>query len=416
MSYKVWSLGFLMYAIGSLIGAAALSFGPGALLMPLGTLKLAVFTLLAGAFLGESVGWMDASGEPTPHCARRGQPNPGIACIILGSMSAVHFGPEESKDAAAQSAAGMVTHFWDPGFMTHSGVVLLAGTGMVAIILWQESKHATAQLPQWVALAYALLVGICSSFTILFTKCVALIVALSLSTSNQFIGASSWTLLVLFLISNVSSEFWRQRGLSVFPAVLVIPICEVGLLILGIIANGLFFCEFKGMVSRQWIGFGLSILLVCFGVGILSLKQARQLTVAEVGSSVVVVSRAAKTWREHLAAKNAATPTSNGHDDDGMSPPPGFSPGDHFHSPNLEEQQRRLELVKTPLPMVIGQLDWITSFGGTVPAGLQSWMSVARARVAGRAQLGEFWQLKGPGAVLHHARRHLVSPSDIMKL
>ena len=109
--------------------------GPGAVLMPLGTLKLAVllaasgilsthctpqvFALLAPVFLGEPLEQRDVTGVSLPWFSPRGF-CVGIIFIVTGSMATVWFGPRGSA-GQGWSAAEMINHFADPAVTSFTG-------------------------------------------------------------------------------------------------------------------------------------------------------------------------------------------------------------------------------------------------------------------------------------------------------
>eukprot|EP00494_Astrolonche_serrata_P030515 UN30783 len=80
--YGLWQCGFGLCITGSIIQAAALGFGPQSLLSPLCSVTLIANTLLAPAFLGETLTNLDILST---------------FIIIIACSSAVYFGPKSTS-------------------------------------------------------------------------------------------------------------------------------------------------------------------------------------------------------------------------------------------------------------------------------------------------------------------------------
>ena len=88
-------------------------------------------------------------------------------------------------------------------------------------------------------------------------------------------------------------EFWKQTALSKFPAMTIIPTCEVlcscaavaelrwpqvALLVLGIVATGLLFDEFSSLDPTKLGLFWLSVCVSAVGIYFLCTNEARKMT------------------------------------------------------------------------------------------------------------------------------------------
>ena len=83
----------------------------------------------------------------------------------------------------------------------------------------------------------------------------------------------SYFTLVGVVITNVSLEFFRQRGLAYFHAVYVVPINQVVLIVMGTVLGGLYFQEFQNMNTTDGVMFSLAILMTVIGVFILAFNS-----------------------------------------------------------------------------------------------------------------------------------------------
>ena len=101
------------------------------------------------------------------------------------------------------------------------------------------------------ALSYALLTGLCSAYGILCIKVLAETLSVGLEEAVKSVGF--YCALAAFVLTNFGVEYFKQTALKLFPAMSVIPACEVALLVLGILTTGIFFDEF-GLVTSMSLG------------------------------------------------------------------------------------------------------------------------------------------------------------------
>merc|ERR1712228_13831 len=136
-----------------------------------------------------------------------------------------------------------------------------------------ELKHGSTFL----LLSYCLLAGYYGSMAFLFLKAFTEFIGSTFSSKEAAIqNAENWYsyfTLIAVVITNVALEYFRQRALSYFHAVYVVPINQVILIVMGTILGGLYFQEFDGMPVVDAILFSVAILMTVIGVFILAFNS-----------------------------------------------------------------------------------------------------------------------------------------------
>ena len=136
-----------------------------------------------------------------------------------------------------------------------------------------QLKHGSSCL----LISYCVLAGYFGSLAFLFLKSFTEFIGSS-TKSQQFADENarnwySYFTLIGVVITNFALEFFRQRGLSYFHAVYVVPINQVVLIVMGTILGGLYFSEFDDMPLLDGAMFCVSILMTVIGVFILAFNS-----------------------------------------------------------------------------------------------------------------------------------------------
>jgi len=253
----------------NIIFAVALGWASASVLLPLGGLKLAAFAALAAMFLGENIGLRDLFG---------------IFLVTIGAIGAVMTGPSSASNST-QDQKEIMMNFTQLPFLMYMTVTVSAGMAAYAVErkLFRHFKETEVEPCDMVhtvqgrglALLLALIVGILSSYGILFIK------GLADTLSKGFLPALTsvpfYFFLIAFIGANFGMEYFKQIALGSFLAMDVIPATEVTLLLLGIIATGLFFDEFRAMSLQSAVFFWGSIALSAVGIYFLSSAEAQKM-------------------------------------------------------------------------------------------------------------------------------------------
>jgi len=264
---KVWAIGFSVYLIGGLLNAVALFFAPQSLVLPLSAITLVANTMLATKVLGEPFFKSDISG---------------IVCVIIGSILAVWFGP---RTAGGDSTMDELKLRWaDPTYFLFFIILSAVVVADYLLVRYFERKNAqdhtvTDELKHgasWLLLSYCLLAGYFGSLAFLFLKSFTEFVGNIANDAANAENRENWYsyfTLIGVIVTNFLLEFFRQRGLSFFHAVYVVPINQCVLIVLGTVMGGLYFREFEKMSALDGALFCLAIVMTVMGVFILAFNS-----------------------------------------------------------------------------------------------------------------------------------------------
>jgi hypothetical protein len=241
---------------------AALGFGPQALLMPMEGVTLAANAVLAPVILGEEI-------------SARGMWGTGI--VICGIAITVIFGPHSSITYTASEMVQMLSQvpflLWSMFVMGFSTLVFSA-----ILVVKARNKEAgivmTGQLnvpgAHVICFGSVWIAGVFSSATMLTAKQTMELLETTLMGNNQFTTMIPFIILINFILMNFLMEYWKQKALAVFNALIVVPIFQVCLVVLSVVGGAIYFDEFKGMPLYRTLLFMVGLLVVCGGIVVLS--------------------------------------------------------------------------------------------------------------------------------------------------
>ena len=114
---------------------------------------------------------------------------------------------------------------------------------------------------------YACSSAIIGTQAVLYSKCMAMLIQVTLKgEKNEFAFYFIYIILVVWLLL---VSYWLNRldkGLELFPPLFIIPVMQVFFVFFAIICGGLYFEEFLGFSTTQFIGFIAGVLMILSGV------------------------------------------------------------------------------------------------------------------------------------------------------
>lgn len=119
-------------------------------------------------------------------------------------------------------------------------------------------------------LAYAMFSALFGTQSIVQAKCLASVLLLSFAGCSQW---CFWFTYVMIALWGTTVFVWLYRmgiALKLFDPTFMIPLLQVQFILFAIISGGIFFKEFNVFTWYQWIGFWGGILIVCYGLYLLS--------------------------------------------------------------------------------------------------------------------------------------------------
>lgn len=295
---KLWCTGFGIYFIGSILQAAALKFGAQSVVTPLGSLTLVANTILATKYLGEPFNCNDILGT---------------ILIIIGSILAVVFGPRDEcttpsiHDLQEDYVKGTFLSF----FIVWSGLTLFDFMGtkyleyisninappvyknVQQVIPIEHSKprsidytpelqsdigssatgndiNLSKRKQLFLMISYLYISSYFGSYNVVLMKSIVIIIY-SFNV-DYFLNWFFWAVCLAIAIDNFLMEYFKQRALKYFGALLVIPIYQVLLVIGSILMGAMYFDEFKDMEGSEIALFALAIFIILLGIGLMALN------------------------------------------------------------------------------------------------------------------------------------------------
>jgi len=308
LTEPIWVIGFGLYMIGSLMHVAALGFGSQALLTPMEGVTLAANAVLAPIFLNERLKTTDSIGTTV---------------IIVGITVTVIFGPHSSITYNAQDMLRMLS---ESAFLAWTLITTFFTVVVFAVIVYHEQKNKQEGIimngdlsrpgARLIVFGYVWIAGIFSSWTMLTAKQVAELTETTLSGDNQFEEATPFVILLTFLAMNFLMEYWKQKALASFSALIVVPLFQVFLVLLSVVGGAIYFREFVGMDAWRILMFCFGLGILCVGIFVLSMTPKRGRSLFTVILVVVVAQKLLRTVRRRKARRESSSDSVDGDADE----------------------------------------------------------------------------------------------------
>lgn len=293
LTEPIWVIGFVLYMIGSLMHVASLGFGPQALLTPMEGVTLAANAVLAPIFLNEQLKSSDYWGT---------------AVVLIGITLTVIFGPHSSITYTAREMLEMLS---EAAFLAWTLITTVFTLGVFTIVHLEEKKNEegaggrkemngdlSKPGARIIVFGNIWIAGIFSSWTMLTAKQVAELTETTLSgKGNQFNQPTPYWIFGTFLLFNLLMEFFKQKALAQFSALIVVPVFQVNLVVLSVIGGAIYFSEFDGMEGWRIGAFCAGLFIVCAGIVTLSMAAHKEKPI-RLYSTILVVLVAQKMVRK----------------------------------------------------------------------------------------------------------------------
>ncbi|GIL93388.1 hypothetical protein Vretimale_17472 [Volvox reticuliferus] len=192
-------------------------------------------------------------------------------CIIGGCVLLVVFGNQSSETYTVDQ----LIHFYTlPAYVVY--LVMMAVFVFGFYVLYLHSKKVCRKRGEcgfWYGLllvSYAIFSALLGSQSVLFGKSISVILRTTFTESNQLGNWYTWVVLPLFTFTAL---FWVTRlnkGLRMFPAMIIVPLLQIAWTLFSIVSGMLYFQEYKGFTTLKAIMFPVGVLIVFIGVFILT--------------------------------------------------------------------------------------------------------------------------------------------------
>ncbi|CAG8598636.1 24468_t:CDS:10 [Cetraspora pellucida] len=308
----LWVMGLLIYIGGTMMGFVALKFAPQSLVAPLGAISLITNLLIAPILHKQKLVRSDIIGVViiVGGCVMitfvPGDAIQGCFIILLYLFIRVVEKRIADQVKAAKNASNrnsiqlskinlsmgdnnnnnidinitpqdllQQNRFFDSLTSSQHIELQTSDTSDKISDILNNNENIQRQERILLPIAYAILASSMATMTTLFAKSLINLLSESLfHDNNQFKDFSSWIILIVTLVTAFGQVYWLNMGLKKYDALIQVPIFFCNWTIFDIIGGGIYYDEFRSYSIKKYAMFIVGVLLIFFGVGMLSKRLA----------------------------------------------------------------------------------------------------------------------------------------------
>eukprot|EP01083_Nonionella_stella_P217435 780674_1 len=284
-----WWLGLFLVIVGSLGDFFALGFAAQSIVAPIGSI-----TLVANIFFGRFC-LQEHLQRTDIH---------GTLLIIVGASLAVSFGSHDDPTYTYEQLLQLYTRV---SFQLYAGIVvcLLAVLYLAIRVvepqrrnlleLFEQLEEATRarrksdarvflvrirelearykQVEKLHPFFYCSLSGLCGGQSLLFAKCVSLMLHTTLEGNNQFTVPWGYLFMFLMLFFVFTQLHYLAVALKFFDALYCVPVFQCFFILCGTVSGAIYFEEFADFTTTQALFFPFGVGITLFGVYLLTKRE-----------------------------------------------------------------------------------------------------------------------------------------------
>ncbi|KAL6136000.1 hypothetical protein ACLB2K_061302 [Fragaria x ananassa] len=255
--FHTWRVGFLFFVLGNCLNFISFGYAAQSLLAALGSIQFVSNIAFAYFVLNKmvTVKVMVAT-----------------AFIVLGNIFLVAFGNHQSPVFTPEQLA---EKFSNITFLLYCLILILIVALHHSIyrrgVLHAVSGHdLRSYWHMLLPFSYAIVSGAVGSFSVLFAKSLSNLLRLVMSSSYQLHSWFTYSMLLLFLST---AGFWMTRlneGLSLFDAILIVPMFQIAWTFFSICTGFVYFQEYQVLNTLRTTMFILGMMSVFTGISLLA--------------------------------------------------------------------------------------------------------------------------------------------------
>ncbi|KAI8541219.1 hypothetical protein RHMOL_Rhmol08G0045300 [Rhododendron molle] len=292
--FQTWRVGILFFAVGNCLNFVSFGYAAQSLLAALGSVQFVSNIAFAYFVLSKTVTIKVLVAT---------------AFIVLGNIFLVSFGNHQSPVYTPEELAEKYSNI----------MFLLYCLILVLVVALHHSVYRRGELllavpghdlkPYWRMLlpfSYAIVSGAVGSCSVLFAKSLSNLLRLSMSSSYQLHSWFTYSMLLLFLST---AGFWMARlneGLSLFDAILIVPMFQIAWTFFSICTGFVYFQEYQVFGALRTTMFIIGMIFVFIGISLLAPDEAKGGEVKD-GALVSVASSSISTDVDRLVVSSEDT-------------------------------------------------------------------------------------------------------------
>mmetsp|Transcript_29842 Transcript_29842/g.65998 ORF Transcript_29842/g.65998 Transcript_29842/m.65998 type:complete len:724 (-) Transcript_29842:358-2529(-) len=264
VKFKEWQIGVSIFIIGNIANFASFAFAAQSLLAALGSVQFVSNVIFASFVLKEKITFMVLMAT---------------ACIIGGCLVLVLFGNHSSDTYTVDELLDL---YRKPAYIVYLVMMFVFVFGSYIVYLHgkrvgQKPGKENSFFVQLLPVAYSIFSALLGTQSVLFSKSLSVLLRETISGTNQLGNWYTWVTLICFLIS---AGFWVTRlnkGLRMFPALIIVPLMQIAWTLFSIISGMIYFEEYKTFTTLSACMFALGVTIVFLGVYLLTRNGQKQL-------------------------------------------------------------------------------------------------------------------------------------------
>ncbi|KAG6656128.1 hypothetical protein I3843_04G000200 [Carya illinoinensis] len=286
--FHTWRVGILFFLLGNCLNFISFGYAAQSLLAALGSIQFVSNIAFAYFVLNKMV---------TVNILV------ATAFIVLGNIFLVAFGNHQSPVYTPEQLAEKYSNI---SFLLYCLI-------LIVIVALHHSIYRRGELmltvsghdlrPFWHMLlpfSYAIVSGAVGSCSVLFAKSLSNLLRLAMYSGYQLHGWFTYSMLLLFLST---AGFWMTRlneGLSLFDAILIVPMFQIAWTFFSICTGFIYFQEYQVFDALRTTMFILGMMSVFIGISLLAPDESKGSDGKDNSSLVSVVSSSISTEVDRL--------------------------------------------------------------------------------------------------------------------
>ncbi|PIA41310.1 hypothetical protein AQUCO_02200010v1 [Aquilegia coerulea] len=272
--FQTWRVGILFFAFGNCLNFISFGYAAQSLLAALGSVQFVSNIAFAYFVLNKMVTVKVLVAT---------------AFIVLGNIFLVAFGNHQSPVYTPEQLADKYSNV----------VFLLYCLILVLVVVFHHSIYRRGELllsvlghelsPYWHMLlpfSYAMVSGAVGSCSVLFAKSLSNLLRLTMSSGYQLHSWFTYSMVLLFLST---AGFWMARlneGLSLFDAILIVPMFQIAWTFFSICTGFVYFQEYQVFDTLRTTMFILGMTSVFVGISLLAPDEPKGVEGKDSASSI----------------------------------------------------------------------------------------------------------------------------------
>lgn len=261
----------VVYTTGGAMNTTALNFAAQSIISCMFSAQLAWIAILSHFVLKEKLALKDVAA---------------IAIIAVGIVMVVLFGPSTDSDEELTIDV-LRDYFQQIPYIITVSILSLITLGIFVAVKYEEKENSKeikkrpgetphiTKAPKFMLFGFVFISTFFASNNTLFTKACVSLAASSFESKANFEtnleDPLSYLMALLWPTCMLCMEYFRQRALSLFGAIYVVPLFSVLDIILTSVLGMIYFEEYVGFAAVDAVLFSVGILVVIAGVLVLSL-------------------------------------------------------------------------------------------------------------------------------------------------